>query len=394
MKVSKTLLAGLLAISASGLADAQTVVHITGSTAFRSATVTAITHILKPGFTYAYSGSSFTGANQHIFTGTTMSNNIPVIIKTSWSGSVAGIQTVSQQFPVSTFLTNTTTQSSGGTSGAAANYDPPIVPEVCMSDGVQQTTWFPTPVLNAQSVGAVPFRWIRNSGSPSTLTNVTPLLAQALWLNGSLPLALFTGNSADSNTLVYALGRDQDSGTRKTAFSESAIGVFTGVLQYAPTNAAGHIVDRNAGDSGPITGQTFWPAETVDGIFFDVGQGGYYSGGDVAYAMSQPTTPQIVYLSYVGLPDSTNALAGGAAEVAWNGHIFTDAAVQNGSFTFWAFEQLDYRQDYGTVDPNGKIVADLLANQIKTTDAVVAGELLPTMHVTRAVEGGVVTPTY
>jgi hypothetical protein len=99
-------------------------------------------------------------------------------------------------------------------------------------------------------------------------------------------------------------------------------------------------------------------------------------------------------LTYLGLSDSTNAINAGAVEVAWNGHIFTDAGTQNGSFTFWAYEQLDYRSNFGTVSPNGQIVANLLATQIKTADAIVSGELLSSMHVVRAVEGGVVTPNY
>ena len=64
-------------------------------------------------------------------------------------------------------------------------------------------------------------------------------------------------------------------------------------------------------------------------------------------------------------PDSTSAIAGGASELAWNGVSYSDSAIQEGKYTFWAYEQLDYRNNYGTVDANGKKVADLLANQIK-----------------------------
>src|SRR5271170_6949134 len=117
MKAPKILFASLLALSTAGVSQATTVVHITGSTAFRSAVHTAITNILQPGFTYAYSGTSFTGASQAIFTGTAITNSIPVVIKTSWSGSLAGIETVSQAVAstVGTFLTNSTLQSPGGT---------------------------------------------------------------------------------------------------------------------------------------------------------------------------------------------------------------------------------------------------------------------------------------
>ncbi len=235
MKSIKTLLAGLLALSAAGIAHAQTVVHLTGSTAFRASTVIAITHILQPGFTYAYVGSSFTGANQQIFTGHTITNNISVIIKTSWSGSVGGVQTVSQQLPISTWLTNSTSQSTGGTSIAtgSAIYDSPAVPEVCMSDGFQSSTPYPSPALIETTVGVVPFMFVRSAGAPAGLTNITPQLAQNLWLNGTNSLALFTGSSSDQGTIVYATGRNADSGTRLTAFAETGVGVFTSVVQYS-----------------------------------------------------------------------------------------------------------------------------------------------------------------
>ena len=114
MKAPKIIFAGLLALSMAGVAQAQTVIHITGSTAFRNAAVSAITNILQPGFTFGYSGTSFTGANQAIFTGKAITNDISVIIKTSWSGAAGGVQTVVQQLPITTWLTNTTAQSTGG----------------------------------------------------------------------------------------------------------------------------------------------------------------------------------------------------------------------------------------------------------------------------------------
>jgi hypothetical protein len=395
MKAPKILFASLLALATAGVAQAQTVVHITGSTAFRNATVTAITNILQPGFVFGYSGTSFTGANQAVFTGTAITNNISVIIKTSWSGSLAGIETVSQAYPstVGTFLTNTTPQSTAGTPSAPAVYDPPVIPEVCMSDGFQATSQYPTPVLQAQSVGAVTFKFLKNAGAPTDLTNMTPLLAQALWENGSLPLSLFSGNPADSNTIVYAIGRDPDSGTRKTGLLETGVQSFVSeltpalVLQYQPTNASGVVSKSNP---GTILGQQPWPQETVDNITFVTGDGGYASGGDLAYAM-RASSP-FIYVTYLGLSDAATAEAGGATELTYNGIPYSDTAIRNGQYTYWTFEQLDYQPTYGTTDANGKAVADSLAQQIINVDAALAGELLSTMNVTRQQEGGPVTP--
>ena len=398
MKAPKIFLASLLALSTASVAEAQTVIHITGSTAFRSAVHNAILQILQPGFTYGYAGTSFTGASQAIFTGTAYTNNISVIIKTSWSGSLAGIETVSQAYPstVGTFLSNSTPQSTSGTPSAPSTYDAPLIPEVCMSDGFQATSQYPTPVLAAQTVGVVTFKFLRNAGAPASLTNMTPLLAQALWANGSLPLSMFTGNTNDATNLVYAIGRDPDSGTRKTAFLETGIQTFVSsltpnlVLQYEPLNGSGVV---NKANPGTITSQVPWPQETVDNITFVLGDGGYASGGDLAWAM-KATSPYI-YVTYLGLSDAATAEGSGggvATEMTYNGVAYTDQAVQNGQYTYWTYEQLDYSPTYGTTDANGKAVADALADEIRTNTAATVGELLSTMHVTRAQEGGPVTP--
>jgi len=396
MKAPKILLASLLALSTAGVAQAQTTLHLTGSTAFRAAVHEAITNILKPGFTYAYNGSSFTGAGQAIFSGTAYTNSIPVVIKTSWSGSLAGIQTVSEQLPISTFLSNSVLPNSGGISVSAPVYDSPTVPELAMSDGFQFTSQFPTPVLQPQTVGVVTFKFLKNAGAPADLTNMTPLLAQALWANGSLPLSLFSGNPADSNTLVYAVGRDPDSGTRKTAFLETGVQTFFNsvltvatVYQYQPINSLGVI---NSTNQSAITGQQLWPAETVDGIPFGLGDAGYASGGDLAWAM-RASSP-FIYVTYLGLSDAKTAETGNAVELSYNGVPYSDAAVQNGQYTYWTYEQMDYLppSSGGTITINGQEVAAALATMIATNTAVAVGELLPSMNVVRGQEGGIVTP--
>jgi len=400
MKAPKILLAGMLALLMAGVAEAQTVVHITGSTAFRNATVTAITNILKPGFTFGYSGASFTGANQGVFTGTDKAKGISVIIKTSWSGAAGGVQAVVQQINIPTWLVNTTPQSATGSPNAPTNYDSPTPPDVSMDDGIQATTPLPntsSPVLTVQNVGAVTFKFVKNVGAnvgaPAGLTNMTPLLAQALWANGSLPLSMWTGVTNDVTNIVYATGRDPDSGSRKITFLETGIQNFvtgvtpTTVLQYEPTNSAGQV---NRNNTGAITGITSWPQDTVDGVSFAVGDAGYSSGGDLAQAMK--TSAPVIFVTYLGLADSTTAITGGATALSWNGVEYSDAAIQNGQYTFWGYEQLGYLSSFGTTSANGKLVADELAAQIISSEAALAGELLSTMNVTRTQEGGPVTP--
>ena len=108
-----------------------------------------------------------------------------------------------------------------------------------MEDGFQSLTLCGPPrSLTATVVGVVPFKFVCQTGAPAGLTNMTPLVAQNLWANGSLPLSLFDGNQADLATTIYAIGRNADSGTRQTAFAETAIGVQTQVTQYEPTNSS------------------------------------------------------------------------------------------------------------------------------------------------------------
>ena len=83
MKAFKIILASVLAWAFVGMANAQTVIHIAGSSAFRATAHAAIESILNTGFTGAYTGTSLNTAGQAIFSGSTITSNIPVLIKTS-----------------------------------------------------------------------------------------------------------------------------------------------------------------------------------------------------------------------------------------------------------------------------------------------------------------------
>jgi hypothetical protein len=403
MKAPKILLAGLLALATAGAIQAQTItLHLTGSTAFRTAVQTAILGILQPGYTAAFAGSSFTGASEAIVSGTTISNingsPATVTIKTYWSGSLAGIETVSQQLPLANFLANSNS-TSGGTTTALANpgFDASDVPELCMSDGFQLTSQYAPPqypALTHQNVGVVSFKFIKNKNAPAGLTNMTPLLAQALWLNGSLPLSMWTGNPTDATNIIYATGRDPDSGTRKTALLETGVQTFVSslapvtILQYAPSNVTGLVTAKNP---GAITKQGPWAPETVDNISFGQGDAGYSSGGDLATAMGQ--TSPFNYVCYLGLSDTVTAEGLGAAELSYNGVPYSHAATENGQYTVWTVEQMDWLPvGTGPLTANQLALAQLLATQIANESLVNVGESLPSMTVTRSQEGGPVTP--
>src|SRR5258708_22866448 len=179
MKASKTIMAGLLALSVAGMAQAQTVIHITGSTAFRKATMVAIENLM-PGYTTSwYSNNtgitSEKNANIAIVSGT-MDTNGSVIFKCSWSGSTGGLQTEVQNLNVSTWLTNTTPV--GVTTTPV--YDPPAPSDVNIADSFHNSSPFTTPTLTQTKVGVIVFDWVANNGSPAAFTNTTSLLPQPL----------------------------------------------------------------------------------------------------------------------------------------------------------------------------------------------------------------------
>jgi hypothetical protein len=411
MKLPKTIVAGLLALSTATLANAVEIIHITGSTAFRTSTVNAIINIMQPGTCVgAFVGAGpVTKASFAIISGTTAVGGIPVIVKCYWSGSAGGVGLVNGTITAGTgeWLTNATAMSaiaSGGTGGTSvasgsAIYDPPAQADVALSDVFQAATPFPTPVINQTSVGIVGFKWVRNAGAATVtgLNNMTPGLARALLSAGSLPLALWTGVATDSNTLVYAIGRDGDSGTRITAFSETGFGAFSLPLQYSPTNAAGAIV--TAAVPGPITGQEITPFQSLysGAIQFPPGQGGYNSGGDLAAAMTNGGTLATIngyYVTYLGTSDASTATNNGAVELTWNGVAYGTNTVAQGQYSFWSYEHLDYLPTYSSTDNNGYTIANQIAANITTNTATLSGLLLSQMAVQRSADGGPIKPIY
>lgn len=384
MKTTQLIMAGALALSAAGMAEAQTIIHITGSSAFRGATHAAITNSLQAGYTFGFSGASIGSASQAIFTGTAKTNGAAVIIKTSWSGSVAGIQTVANQYNVATWLTNSTPQSVWpGTGNAPSVYDPPTPPDVAMSDTYQNSTPFTSPVLKQSIVGVVPFKWVASADCPMTNLNVTPKTAQNLFRTGKTPLALFTGNSSDEGNNVFAIGRDPDSGTRLTALAETGIGVFTVLKQYLPT------ISGNA-----VIGQQYWTNETINGISVVVGNGGYSSGGTLAGVMGKTSQAGIggFYLTYLSTGDAATAITAGGKEASYNGVFYSTNAVQEGQYTFWGYEHLMYKSDYTGV---GQQVADYIGQvRLKSGDAAVSGIPLGAMNVSRSSDGGLLSTLY
>ncbi|MCE0483753.1 MAG: hypothetical protein LV479_05895 [Methylacidiphilales bacterium] len=500
--------AGLLAVACAGSAQAQisgtpTYVRITGSTAYRAAVHEALLNLLT-GISgtgnpqVAYNGSNLAGANQAIFYGEYTPSGgsaIPLVVKTSWNGSVGGIKCLTQNVVLSQTVSSTAvslwladgnitagtdtaqpgpqsvdpntfpgggagilnykpcTQSngSGGTiatthagsaiSGASTtigDWEPlnNQVADVGFSDAFQNTTLYPSTNIGATAetttgagaiVGLVDFIWIKNAATTGDqdyaawqrLTNVTPNLLKQLYTIGHAPISLFTGNSADyPGATVYAIGRDEDSGTRINAYAEDYFGVNGSPKQYylsalgtSPSTLGGSVT------SGSLS---LFPAQTVEGTSEPIGHSGFSSGGKVGAEMSTVGTDGVgistraYFVTYIGLDDATSFLNAtssvtgyvNGARLTWNGVDF-DAngpqKIEQGEYSFWSYEHMYYRtgsitaggQTVGalsSVNPNAQTLADALATDLNTTDELVAsGVPLSAMQVSRTVEGGPIT---
>jgi hypothetical protein len=82
----------------------------------------------------------------------------------------------------------------------------------------------------------------------------------------------------------------------------------------------------------------------------------------------------------------SGAIAANGTPAAYN-----DTLITEGVYQLWEFQYLAYRQNYNTTSPQGRLVADAIANRIKTVDGSLSGTLLGQMNVSKAVEGGVIT---
>jgi hypothetical protein len=377
--------------------------------------MTAIENLMGgPGnFKAAYDGAAGSGkelsATHSIFQGSIPGVTGTVTIVCSWAGSTGGVKTVAQQLPLTTWMTTANLPTTAGTiqNVSTPDYDPSVTQsaDLSMSDTKQSSTKYTSPTLTAYQVGVVPFVWMKNAGAPSTLTNITSLQIRAL-LSGPTKLAQFTGNSADT-LRVIAVGRDQDSGTRVAALSDSGYGSLTNPKQFQ-INAS----------SGAVTSAELYPAETLLGETFSLGTTGYAGGSGVVGALNYTGSSTAPVLNTVGGTAFTGFYAIGYAGTSdakgltdhyqdtdgsfktnngadlrvltYNGVPYTYENVRQGKYTFWTYEWLNLAAGVSS-DPDRNTVALALRDEIKNNTADVSGIKISTMHASRSVEGGVVS---
>jgi hypothetical protein len=441
MKLKQLIATGTLALLASEGAFAQTVIRIVASNGDRTATQTAISNLLASGWTFRGINGNATSANLSVATGAnfgawngTYAGN-PVVIKVSYAGALAGISAIAgntdQRFVVtdgtgSGSVPNPLTGTTLGTDyeigkadfGFSTNFQ-----ATSPFNGVYEGVTYNSVI--EENVGVSPLGFYASPGFPLAGANITTQLAQLLYTNGSVPLALFTGNfTADANKVVYAIGRNTDAGQRFGAYAEVGLGTSTAVRVWQPTFSSPQTTTSGITYGGVVGSHALWPSETVSGIFSPLGSGGFSSGALLAQHLTvtlgadaykgryfdedteqfqflYPNATAGYYVGYVTPGDANNRILGANGVVplanrgvalSYNGVALTDDNVRNGKYTAWLYNRILKPQS--GLSGLKLTFADALRDRVKNFDAPSGGGLIDdaTFKVRRTTDGGLVVP--
>ncbi len=379
---------------------------ITGSTAFRGPTHDAIANILT-GETVVHSHASSLGsANQSTFKGTASGITGDVYVFCSWSGSATGVIAVANSTPVSVIsasVVDARALSNPGTTLSNTLPDATMVAKMAFSDVFKESTSAASAALTDSTPAVIPFRFMKSDGgaTPSAawnaLTNVTAQNMRRLWNSNRVSLGLFTGDLSHTSK-VFAVGRDNGSGTRITVLAETKYGINEPVQQWKVTTSG-----------GVVTQAQLWPE--ADGVGSDSpGNGGYDSGskvfpilGSTAAAafplldeagdtINGVSTTDRIFMAWLGLKDANDAKGQGAEYLSYEGVPYSLAAVQNGQYTLWGYLHLYYPTL--TTDENNfrlAINTQFANSAVLGTNGVVKDA---TMRAARTFDGGVISINY
>lgn len=424
MKLTYLAIAAIFFTAITETVSAQTVIRIAGATTYRAPVHKAIMDTLDSGYTYAYdepTGNVYK-AGEAIFKGTlNVSGHPSVIIKTYWTGSMAGLIDLCQQNNLTKWMANAVTTSAAGTNLNGTGYSTETAPcQAVMSDSAQgsvaasvSTAVGGSTVANTinnmslsdagasagqyQTVGIAPFEWVLGKIGSGTapFTNITQQSAYSL-AQGPLAVALLSGSAADQYKYVFLVGRNEDSGTRIGTLAEAQTGFGQSVVQYQLSFSNNQKTQADGlatgGTGSAVTGLYLWPANsplyTNSSINWNTaGHSGYIAGGDVANVLnstnpvtgltvgnSQNPTPTPTgmtagyFVGYLGIADATSTV--GTTALSYNGVPYSVVAVQTGRYTLWSFEHMYYiSAGVNALTGTGKTTADTVADKIFTTDA-------------------------
>ncbi|MBK8092075.1 MAG: hypothetical protein IPK32_08850 [Verrucomicrobiaceae bacterium] len=272
---------------------------------------------------------------------------------------------------------------------------------MAFSDVYQSSTPTPTPALTNNNLAIIPFCWVANKGTTG-FTNMTSQAARALYVNGSQPKKLLTGDAgaADAEDLVLAIGRDNGSGTRITMLAEIKYGVFTAVQQWK-------LVTSGTPGTGTITSAQVWPVG--DGVgSFAAGNGGYASGSLIRNAMGMTSAVtdlldetgtlaaedlSVSLVSCLGITDANTAVTNGAVRLAYEGVTYdgTNAdLIYQGRYTNWGYLHLYHPSGLSSDETQFK--TNLATQFDNATVLGSAGLRTSQMNVGRSNDGATVGP--
>ena len=420
MKLTKLILTTAAVFGVAASASAQSVINITGATAFREAAHAAIIASFDEGsLTYGYQGANIGNAGRAIFSGT-INGGDAVVVRTSWSGSVAGIRAVVNQANSVSYFPSTlgglTANGTGNLSTSGNNSVSTTANSITFADNTQDNTPFDAVGLLGGPVGVIAFVPVVNETSAVTAgENITTLQLRRLMQAGNVPLQFITGNSSDSGKRVYWTGRQDTSGTRVIYLTEAGIAASTAIQQnrVAPLDTT----------TGNFTSLQLWPTgdATNNSVIWGsdaAGNGGYSSGGALTplFQRTANTTVQIlnaagnvtstrngtdtIILTVISSQDANDIQVGGGKVLAYNGSLIEPTAlptgisttdknkIARGDYTLWSYEQLFYRDDI-TDQPTLDFI-DLLETNIPASIGG-NGVAISDMRVSRAVDGGSLT---
>ena len=448
MKHTKSILMAAAAALSIASASAQTVIYITGATAFRSAANNTL-YSLYSNNLYATSATNAnnSGALALYFTNCPLTNGQRADIAVTWTGSEGGMRSVASgtnniQVPFYDF----TKISNGASANAFSTASPPYLQVttpnttdmvagtyttmakgmIGFSDSFQSSSRFMNGpragdgrryvALNMQQVGVVPYSWVASRGWTNNFPdrNITYFNAfQALEV-GETAGSSYSGRTNDSTIKIFTVGRNIDSGTRVITLANLRYGVTRDVKQFQCFQSG-----------GTITNMTWWPVRSINGITTGLGGGGENSGGVVGDYMTNVITSSTLITTEtpddIITPGNTNYLIGyvsvadissarrnaGLTPLKYNGvegrchdsSTFTalDAGYTNiisGSYPFWGYEFVSF--DNSSATANVRSLANDLVTRIKSfpsTSSIIAPNInLNDMRVRRTLDGGILLP--
>jgi hypothetical protein len=417
-----TFIIGLSALALAATASADVTINVTGATAFRSAALAAIkaefASAPSASFKFAHDATLANGlgkSTRSIFIGKFPGITGTTTIRCTFTGSVEGIRALTvapandpspPTYLPSSVATVAASSTGGETVSVSSSGATTANSDIAFSDVNTAATPFTSGSFTTDAVGAIVFTMLTNEGS--SITNVTSQQYNALVSQGYQPRSLFTGNVAHTD-YVFAVGRNDASGTRTTAFAETGYGITNKVNQYvAKTTVGNTITVLKLADTSADYASTVWGQN-------DAGNGGYISGSTVGTVFGLTTASTqvqdhegtesfeagpISLVTWCGVGDAASAKTAGGIVCGFNGVTLDlagssnslstadKAKIANGSYTAWGWERM-FRKNSASAD------VQTAYNEIKGSIAAnigSAGMATSAIFVSRATDGGLVAP--